>query len=151
MTTLYKFTDEKDQTYNECQWGENITVETSGIGEMCSKGFTHWYIDARLAVIFNPIHGDYNLKTAHLWKGEGEIIKNDGLKIGCKKATTIKKITIPDITIEQKIKFAIYCALEVYTEYSFIKWANNWLLGKNRSAAEAVVVLESSIVPDLPV
>lgn len=142
MTKLYKITNEKDQTYNNCQWGEGVTIKTSGQGEMCKKGFTHWYRDPRLAVLFNPIHGDFDLETAHLWEGEGEIIKDDGLKVGCAKATTIKQIDFPVITTEQKVKFAILCALEVCTEEKFVTWAHNWLDGTDRAiaATEAVEV-----------
>ena len=140
MTKLYKITNSEDQTRNMCQWGEGVTVKTSGIGGMCGKGFTHWYTDPRLAVIFNPIHGNFNLETAHLWEGEGEIIETDGLKVGCIEATTIRRIDFPVITLEQKIKFAILCALEVYKEEKFIRWAHNWLDNVDRTEATAWLV-----------
>lgn len=142
MTKLYKITDSEDQTCNMCQWGEGVTVKTSGIGGMCGKGFTHWYTDPRLAVIFNPIHGYFNLETAHLWEGEGEIIETDGLKVGCIEATTIRRIDFPVITLEQKTKFAILCALEVYKEEKFIRWAHNWLDNIDRTEATARLVAE---------
>lgn len=142
MTKLYKITNEKDQTYNNCQWGEGVTIKTSGQGGMCEEGFTHWYRDPRLAVLFNPIHGDFDLETAHLWEGEGEIIKDDGLKVGCAKATTIKQIDFPVITTEQKVKFAILCALEVYNEEKFVRWAHKWLDGTDRAAETAEAAVE---------
>ena len=137
MTKLYKITDSADQTYGKCQWGEGITIKTSGEGEMCGEGYTHWYTDPRLAVLFNPIHGDFDLETAHLWEGEGEIIKTDGLKVGCIEATTLKRINFPIISTEQKVKFAILCALEVYNEEKFIRWAHNWLDNVDRTEATA--------------
>jgi len=137
MTKLYKITDSEDQTRNMCQWGEGITIKTSGEGGMCGTGFTHWYTDPRLAVLFNPIHGNFDLKTAHLWEGEGEIIKTDGLKVGCIEATTLKRINFPIISTEQKVKFAILCALEVYNEEKFIRWAHNWLDNVDRTEATA--------------
>ena len=142
MTKLYKITNSEDQTCNMCQWGEGITVKTSGIGGMCGKGFTHWYTDPRLAVIFNPVHGNFNLETAHLWEGEGEIIETDGLKVGCIEATTIRRIDFPVITLEQKIKFAILCALEVYNEEKFVRWAHNWLDNVDRTETTARLVAE---------
>jgi hypothetical protein len=142
MTKLYKITNSEDQTRSMCQWGEGVTVKTSGIGGMCGKGFTHWYTDPRLAVIFNPIHGNFNLETAHLWEGEGEIIETDGLKVGCIEATTIKRVDFPIISTEQKVKFAILCALEVYNEEKFVRWAHNWLDNIDRTEATARLVAE---------
>ena len=134
---LYKITDENDRTRGSCQWGENITVETSGEGEMCGKGFTHWYRHPLLAVLFNPIHGKYNPKTMHLWEGKGIVIKDDGLKVGCKEAITINRVAIPKITTEQRVEFAIRCALSIYKNNEFEKWATAWLNGKDRSASAA--------------
>ena len=144
MTKLYKITDSEDQTYNMCQWGEGVTVKTSGIGRMCGKGFTHWYTDPKLAVLFNPIHGSFDLETAHLWEGEGEIIKEDGLQVGCIEATTLKRIDFPVITLEQKVKFAILCALEVYNEEKFVNWAHNWLDGTDRTVKTAEAATEAA-------
>jgi len=127
-----------------CQWGEGVTVKTSGIGGMCGKGFTHWYTDPRLAVLFNPIHGDFDLKTAHLWEGEGEIIETDRLKVGCIEATTIKRVDFPIISTEQKVKFAILCALEVYNKKKFVRWAHNWLDGTDRTAETAEATAEAA-------
>jgi len=44
----------------------------------------------------------------------------------------IKELINKIPTTEQKIKFGIYCALEVYDDPEFILWANNWLSGKNK-------------------
>jgi len=114
MITLYKLTNENDQTYDGCQWGKNITVKTSGEGELCGPGWTHWYTDPLLAVLLNPIHGNFDLSTAHLWEGEGEVVLEDGgLKVGCKVATTMRRIKMPVISVKQRIRFGILCALAV--------------------------------------
>ena len=136
---LYKLTDEKDQTYNRCQWGEDITIETSGKGDLCGPGFTHWYLHPLLAVFLNPIHGGFNLETAHLWEGEGEIVKSDhDLKVGCKKATTRKRVTLPKVTVNQSIAFGVLCAAKVYKDRSFLKWTEKWLNGEDRTGEAAV-------------
>ena len=142
---LYKLTDKNDQTLNNCQWGEGVTVETSGEGELCSAGFTHWYTSPLLAVLLNPIHGDYDLETAHLWEGEGEVIKDDhGLKVGCKKATTLCRISLPEVTLEQKIASGILCAKEVYDGKDWNNWADKWLSGEDRSRESAWAAAEAA-------
>ena len=135
---LWKLTDAKDQTRGGCQWGENVTVLTSGFGPLCGSGFTHWYTDPLLAVFLNQIHGRFDLDTAHLWEGEGEVAKTDGgLKVGCTKATTIRRVELPHVTREQTINFGILVALEVYRETTFVTWAQAWLRGSDRTCSSA--------------
>ena len=135
---LYKLTDENDQTHGGCQWGPGVTVETDGQGELCGPGFTHWYTDPLLAVLLNPIHGAFSLETAHLWKGEGEIaVEDNGLKVGCVKATTTKRIPLPVVTIEQCVRFAILCVLQMRTNDDFCLWADKWLTGEDQTKEAA--------------
>jgi len=136
---LYKITDEKNQTWNKCQWGENISHKVSGKGNLCSDGWIHAYEHPLLAVLHNPIHGNYDPETMHLWECKTtDNPKRDGqLKLGVRNLTTIKQIPLPAITIIQKVAYGILCAKEVYTEESWNKWADNWLSGKDRTEAAA--------------
>jgi len=135
-TKLYKLTNKDGTSYGGRQWGPGITHETDGRGEVCGPGFMHWYTHPLLAVLLNPIHADF--KNPVLWEGEGEIAKEDhGLKVGCTKGTTIKQIPLPTVTIEQRVRFGILCALEVCKDKSFVQWANDWLSGKDRTVATA--------------
>jgi hypothetical protein len=135
---LYKLTDSKHQTRNSTQWGENVTHEATGDGKLCGPGWLHAYTDPLLAVLLNPIHG--NIGNPVLWEAEGDIGKDDrGLKVGCKSLTTIKQLDSPEITVVNRIAFGIFCALEVYHETKFKKWANGWLNNTDRSAYAAAV------------
>ena len=136
MPTYYKLTSENDRTYGGCQWGLGVTHITSGEGELCSSGWTHWYTHPLLAVLLNPMQGNFNLNTAHLWRSpkNQEAQKFDhGLKVGCMRGITVKRIKLPILTTIQKIAFGILCTLEVYKEKSYHQWAESWLSGKNRS------------------
>ena len=79
---LCKLTDSKDKTRNNTQWGENITHTTNGKGDLCTNGWIHYYDSPLLAVLLNPIHG--NFSNPHLWKIKvGKKVKKDhGLKFG---------------------------------------------------------------------
>lgn len=137
-TTLWKLTDADDRTYGGCQWGPGVTVTTSGKGELCGPGWTHWYTDPLLAVWLNPIHGDYPEATMHLWEGEGEIGATDhGLKVGCARATTWRRVAVPDVPLVARIRAGIECALLVYREPGYAAWADGWLSGRSRAAAAA--------------
>ena len=141
MTKLYKLTTSDFKTrkgeYNECLWGEGVTHSGTGTGDLCSPGYVHAYTDPLLAVFLNPIHAD--LHDPVLWECEGEVVKNDrGLKVGCVSLTTTRRIELPAVTTEQRVKFALLCALEVYDDPAFAAWARSWLSGEDRSEKSAV-------------
>jgi hypothetical protein len=60
--------------------------------------------------------------------------------------TTVRRIEIPVVTTEQRVKYAILCALEVCQEPSFVTWANKWLSGEDRSERSAAARASASAV-----
>ena len=135
----FKLTDRADQTYGGCQWGEGVEHTAPGKGELCTNGWIHCTTHPLLAVLLNPIQGGYDLKTAHLWrcKATGKIKNGNGLKFGATKVKTIKRVSLPRITTEQRIRFGILCALEVYQVEHFVQWAQSWLSGEDRTRVVA--------------
>jgi len=140
-----KFTDDEDKTGldRETQWGAGVRHTAPGEGGLCTDGWIHLYQTTTplLPVMLDPIHGNYG-ESAHLWECEiaGPTRNDAGLKLGVGSCTTIRRITMPVVTLPQRLRFAIYCAREVYSEPAWLDWANDWLAGKNRSrqaAAEA--------------
>ena len=143
----YKLTNQNMQTYNEFQWelGKKYVIENDE-DALCGEGFFHFYCHPLLAILHNSIHAQ--LPNPRLFKAKvSGKNKTDGqLKEGWKKATLIEEIPIPEITIKQKIRYGILCALEVYNENSFVEWANNWLSGKDRSRAAARASADAAVV-----
>jgi len=147
--TLYKLTDENDQTYGGCQWGEGVTHTADGLGGLCTCHWIHSTTDPLLAVLLNPAQGRYDLATAHLWRCSGVVGKEDTpsrLKVGCTDATTIERIPLPVVTAEQTVRFGILCALEVYGEKKYVAWAENWLSGKDRTSRSAEAAARGAAV-----
>jgi len=134
---VYKLTDENGRTYNGTQWGPGISHSGTGDGELCGPGFIHYYDDALLAVLLNPIHADF--KNPRLWesKPSGKTKQDNGLKSGSRTLKTIREIPLPVVTTEVRIAFAIYCALECSVSDSFRVWAERWLSGEDRSVGSA--------------
>lgn len=130
----YKLTNKSNKTHSNTQWGENITHKAEGRGSaLCSTDVIHVYDHPLKAVMFNPIHA--NFKECNLWECKvRKVVADDGLKVGVKQCTTTKQIDAPIITTNQRVRFAIYCALQINHDEKFETWANNWLLGKDRSA-----------------
>lgn len=128
---LYKLTDTENRTANNTQWGENVTHSVKGKLVFCENAI-HCYTDPYLAVIFNPIHAGFS--EYHLWEAEGKIELNDSnMKYGCRTLTTLQQIEISNITLVQKVAFAILCAKAVYKESAWNLWADNWLADTDRS------------------
>ena len=138
---LYKLTDQDYKTRageaNETVWGENVTHTAKGkSNELCSDGLIHAYTHPILAVLFNPIHAE--ISNPVLWECETDCkLVSDNLKCGVKTLTTVKQISLPGITLEQKIAFAILCAKKVSSDQIWNEWADKWLNGKDRSIESA--------------
>ena len=135
----YKLTDKDGRTYGGCQWGPGVTNKAPGKGELCTNGWIHLYTDPLLAVLLNSIHGNFKPDEMLLWTAtaKGRIKSDHGLKVGAQVVTILEQIPLPEITLEQKIRFAILCAKSVYEEKKFNKWADDWLSGKDRTASAA--------------
>jgi hypothetical protein len=137
---VYKLTDAEGWTRrgeeNAVNWIETKMFETAGGGKLCTNQYIHAYEHPLLAVLHDPIHGNYGA-TARLWECEadGEIKKDGQTKLGCTKLTVLREIEKPTITTEQRIKYAILCSLEVYSEEKYVTWANRWLSSEDRTRA----------------
>lgn len=80
-------------------WGPKITNKATGKGEnLCSDGFIHWYFTPETAAIFNMIHGAYFKPILWECKTSGKTIEDSWIKGGSKSVTTIKKVTMPEIS-----------------------------------------------------
>jgi len=145
---LIKLTDKNGRTGPEkdMQWGEKTTNTVKIRGRtLCSKELIHAYTNAYLAILLNPICGDYDEKTMLAWEAKGRVVARDGIKVGCKSLTTIKQIAKPTLTTEQRVEIGIRCAMKIYSEASFIKWANNWLDNKDKTAWTAVCAYKAIV------
>ena len=143
MDLVYKLTDKQMQTYNGFQWELNVTRFTDGKGHLCSPGWLHSYSDPLLAVLLNPIHANIENPRLFLGKASGAFLNDKGLKQGYTNLTLIKELPIPTISINQKVAFAILCALEVYKFLNFNAWAHKWLASIDRSYNSAISILNA--------
>jgi len=133
----YKLTDENGQTYGGCEWGPGVSHFVPGTGGLCSDGWIHVYDSPWVAVMMNPCHADF--ENPRLWECEvsGSELNDHGLKRGVQQCTTVREIPMPALTTEQRAEIAIRCALRVWANVDFTRWAERWLDGTDRSAAAA--------------
>ena len=144
----YKLTDQDTQTHDSTQWKVGEWKETSGEGQLCTKGWLHCYCNPLLAVLHNPIHA--NILTPQLWRVEvsGKCLRDGDLKEGWTRMRLIEIIKLPRPTREQKIAYSILCALEVSEKIKFITWANRWLDGTDRSYSTACDIAYATYAAD---
>jgi hypothetical protein len=142
--TLYKLTDENLTTQNNTQWVLGEWKETNGAKqELCNSSWLHAYEDIYVAAFMYPVHVSYSNPRCFRAEGDGKFL-SDGTKCGVTRLRLVEEISLPTITTEQRVKFAILCALEVYHEAPFVTWANNWLSGKDRSENAARVAARAA-------
>jgi len=137
MEIRYKLTKRDQTTYNGFKWRKNKWYKTSGEGELCSKGWLHCYKSQLLAILHNPAHA--NIDNPRLWKCEvkGECKRSGDMKEGWTEMRLIEEMPVPEITIEQYVRYGILCAKEVYKDNAYTEWADAWLSGTDRSAEAA--------------
>jgi hypothetical protein len=154
MQKYYKLLTQEMTSHNNTKWEIGVPIFVSKQGnQMCTDQVLHCYNHPMLAVIFNPYH--VNITNPKLFEIEvDEIVNNDGLKFASKSQTLLREISIPEITTEQKIEFAIKVSKLVYKNEKWNLWADKWLDGSDRSidlanaaayaAANAAVVYAAS-------
>ena len=131
--TYYKLTDKDGCTQGPTQWGEGETHTAQGRGNMlCTGDVIHVYDSPLKAVLMNPIHGNFDLGTALLWKCRvRHVVANDGTKVGVKICTTLHTVPMPVLSTEQRIEVAIRVTMIIYHEPNWTAWAKAWLNGTN--------------------
>ncbi len=137
MTGYKLTTQDACSRHGGCRWGPGVTHKASGEGPLCAAGWIHFYSDPLLAALMDPIHGDYGAE-AKLWlcEASGSLnIEQD--KSGATVLMTVREVALPAVTVEQRVRFGILCALEVCDEPGWRSWADAWLSGRDRSEAAA--------------
>ena len=137
MTTHYKLTDQNMQTRDGYQWVLGEWRETDGTGGLCGPGWLHCYESALLAILRNP--ADANIDNPRLFECECEgAEKISALKRGYTRMRLIRELPCPRITMRQRVKFAILCAVEAgVQDVDWLAWATHYWSGDDESNAAA--------------
>jgi hypothetical protein len=135
----YKLTDGEGKTRGGTEWGPGITHTTNGKGDLCGFGWLHCYSDPVLAVLLNPIHARFENPRLCEVEVSGKTLGEYGLKEGWTQMAFVRWLDLPEVTAEQRVRFAILCAREVcHLSYQpWLEWADKWLSGADRSLASA--------------
>src|SRR3990167_9844423 len=141
MAVYYKLTNAQDQTRGPTQWGPGVSYVAMGSIDQggCSDAYIHAYEHPLLAVLHDPIGANFG-PTAHLWECESddEPLRDRQMKLGVRSLMTLRRIELPEVTAEQRVRYAILCGKAVYHEPSWTTWADNWLSGVDRGRSSAV-------------
>jgi len=145
MTLLWKLTD--DQGYTGCSigkpvlWTPGCTHQGRGrTKRMCTSAVIHAYRSPLQAGFMDPEHGEYIERgTFRLLLCEGEVVAEDGTKVGCKKlkALSWEDSTLVTLSPAARVRTAIKFGLMCCAQADWVAWAEKWLSGKDRSEKTA--------------
>lgn len=137
MTIMYKLTTQDKTTRGGMKWEIGKTNIATGKGtSMCTDQVLHCYASPHQAVFLNSVHA--NINNPRLFMIEcSALVATDGLKHASKSQTPVKELPLPILTTNQRVAIAIKLALTVYKAVEFVKWANGWLNGTDRTAGTA--------------
>lgn len=135
---FYLITDENNKTWRDIQWGENVTHEE----ENPNYHFVV-YNSPQVARYMYPCYE--GIKNPKIWIASGENPnairgfpqKLDGFRSNFSKLTTISEFSVELPTNEQRINFAILCAMNVAQYNPFTDWALKYLRGEDQTKESA--------------
>ena len=138
----YKLLNKDLTTHGGFQWkvGKTYTIDKPGT-TMCSDEVFHCYESPATAVIFNGRHA--NIQNPVCYSVEvGDIVADDGLKMGTKSMTLIEQVNLPVFTNRQYRVFAILCTKYALDKAklnipAWTKWADLYLTDVDADAADA--------------
>ena len=141
---LYKLTDAKRRTghsHHLTTWRKGFQPpRLSGEGGLCGSGWYHAYDSPLLAVLHNPIHANFiHPRCCVLDVDEADIGRLDRqMKVGYTACTVEQWIKLPKVTTEQRIRYALLCALSAgYRGPRYIAWICKWWSNEDRSKMAA--------------
>lgn len=115
-SVVYKLTDQAMRTHGGYQWTLGEWRETSGEGDLCGKGWLHWYHDPLLAVLLNPIHADFANPRLFEAEADGETRDDHGLKGGSTRLRIVREIPLPAVTRTQRVALGVLCTQAVIAD-----------------------------------
>ena len=145
----YKLLNPDLTTHGGFKWevGKTYTIDKPG-NELCSNQVFHCYESPATATIFNRRHA--NIQNPVCYSVEvGEIVADDGLKMGTKSMALIDPVDLPAFTKRQYRIFAIYCARYALNKAKlnipeWDKWADLFLSGDAAAADTAAAAYDAA-------
>jgi len=136
--TVYKLTASDRTTCGGTRWLLGVWRESPGEGDLCTDGWLHCYSHPLLAALLDPVNGNFG-NYAKLWEAEagGRSLDDHGRKLGVERLRIVREMDLPVVPAEARVRWAILCAMEVYTDEAWMRWADAWLSGEDRSGADA--------------
>lgn len=134
---LYLVTNQENKTWRNIEWGEGITHEESN----SNYHFTA-YDNLLVAAFMYPTYDGiaYSTEiTPRIWEavGEGESNDQGGFRKKYAKLTTVKEVSFQNPNIDQRMNFAILCAMSLVLNDTFRSWAIDYLMRTNQTKEAA--------------
>ena len=110
MTTLYKLTDGKGQTYNGTKWKLNKPIKVEKPHPvLCGDGVLHAYRNLNLGLILNQ--GGFD--NPRIYEAQGEVVVEDWGKCGVFELTLTKRLVKPAWYASEATRKKVYVAFSI--------------------------------------
>lgn len=113
-----------------------------------AAGYSPAYSSPTLAAIMRPVHEYDAPGPVEARRVLASVISSDGLRLRIGRVTYCDAATLPELSPEARITFAILCARSVCRRPGFLEWADGWLTGRDRTKATAFAALSPVPVCD---
>lgn len=136
MKKRYKFLTSRKESYAGTRWEIGKWKKVDGkVKRLCSSSWLHCYCDPILAVLHDRIHGAYMEYSTgcKLYEVEvkGKSLTEGQIKEGWTEMRVKRQISIPKITLEIRLRYAIMCAIKVCPSKSVAKKLSYFLKRDN--------------------
>ena len=137
MMQCYTISGKDGYTHDGMKWGARVTHIASGQGDVYDPRWLHFYRDPHIAMLLDLNYTDDS--QCRLWESTafGRILHDGWLKSGCTHLRTDFEIPAPTISLDERVEFAIRCAMAAGSDPVFDDWADGWLSGSDRSPTSA--------------
>ena len=153
MSALYKLVNADRTTYGGFRWPRRgfRPPRLDGVGPLCTTNWYHAYDSTLLAVLHDPIHGRFgpDAECFSIHVDADDIGRLDGqMKVGFRAGVVGETVPLPKVTTEQRVRYGIACASQVYDGLKWTRWAKGWIYSADRSASSAASAARSTFSAD---
>ena len=140
---VFKLTDENRQTghgWKVTTWRKGFRPPVlTGEGGLCSTAYYHGYDHPLLAILHNAAHANFH--NPRMYRLEVDVVYrlDSQMKIGFTSGVVLDEIKCPEVSLNQRVRYALGIACLDYQDESFKAFADRWISSEDHTltAAEA--------------
>jgi len=93
-----------------------------------------------VGLLLNPVCSDY--QRPRMWECDCPTVAGEldlGVQVRGELCTILRQLAVPIIRDEEFLRFGILCAMQVFKDKFWLRWAQEWLYGVDRTSVSAEI------------